>query len=1570
MDHRSLTGNIGKPDDRCGRGIVILGGRTDRIGDFILVGLPVQSHLHMDVVFLCIIDDAGIIALGLGDDINILAFCIEHQLPEGKGAVRRILHFIQHIALGISQDEGEQICSRNLPVQSLGALEDQCAALPENVAELQLAAATDSSLGRQSAGVLILGDRYGNGVNGGIVYHIRQVAGYFPDGINVAACFAVRQCAKPEGAVCGICHSFQQVTGLVHQFEGEFAFLQAAAGQVLHALQGHRHIIGGILVGELQDLAGHHIALIAHFEGDRSLGIDALALHGGDHFAVDILNGNGHLIVSLIVGDTLQSAPGFLHHIIVGAHGAVFDMLEAEAAVGCVGSSLDGRLTRNVEGRIGFIQLEGKLTALQGTALQDLHALDANLAMVVVDDGQCMLQRHIAACNVDLTVGHTDLDICDLGVVLGRFGLREDVAVAGRNVVKDDHAVLTGYSLKILDLRVAAAGSVGQRESGPCQEFPFFIDLSQAQDHNTTVLDHILKGNGIHGFAVSGDGPGDLIAVFAAAGGYHIGHGVNGFIVIHIVVGARLLGDGVGVGAGLIEGQLIEGDHTFIIISPGLDNLALAVLQQEGKCAVPDVAAGHCLDSGQSIRSHRGAEIVGEGDLVRQMVCAAGVRLHRISVDDQTGDFQILVLILRNRHGNRVNGAVVDHVGIGALDFPDPVAVSSLRSKHNGVEDELTVNDSCLRLLCGRHIDDRLKLGFYAVLHLVQLEPVCTIGRGAAVQHGLDALQNDLGMLHIHVDDLDHLIAGPGLHGIDIELAVNIGHMAGLSGLVCCGLIGFGQQILVAGDDTLKGNDALFVGLCDNVSDLIVGTANTLHMGQGKPDALNGVVRFIDLHKGEAARCVAGLVGKGLLITVDHIAVAVRNGCLEGAAVIGSNHHNGSGDGLSVIGKEGICSLIFGDGNRVGACPVKGQRREEHLTLVIVFGRHRLSVAGCGKCKLRILQRSALQDLVHFQDHGSRLAGPVAEGQGSGLAALLGNADSGFRHQCGALLVLLHMNMHMVHSPVIDDGAVGACLFGHGIQVLTGFPEGQFGEAEAAVSLVGNGFKLHAVDIGQHKGEVTGIHCPASQRLGAVDGHPGRCHIPVCKAQRTGAVNGNSLFKFAGRVIIGHYDLHIVNGSIVGHAGLAACLLVNPVFEGSDAVEGQLGEAEGAVCLILCSFQEIAILVSQHEGKCTGLQRLSAQGLLTGDHMGDLFGGKGIGEVIVLLLGKFLLTDLCHQPAVAVIHHIHSDLVDSGIIRNAAQSVLYLIDGVGVGTGFGIDDGLEGVDTACVHTCIVDSLKNGIAFLQLKGELAGQQHSAVQCLGAAQSQRSGSGLIGIAEGGSFAGRIFIIVICRQCAVALVRNLHHQVVDSAVIGHAALAALHLGHIIAVGAHLGKGQCWERNAAVGIIFGGSNGVGGFAVVEDGKFELTCHQASAAQLLVGHQAHGCGSRCIGIGEFHPLDRIALGIGNGNRSGNILSPVLFHYHGNMVFTAVIGPAGSTAGSFLQDVVMGAFVIAVHGPGKAGLACAVGGFGVDRLAVFCPAAVRDGGLVQVKPEALLDRQRALGLIGDLLEYV
>ena len=505
-------------------------------------------------------------------------------------------------------------------------------------------------------------------------------------------------------------------------------------------------------------------------------------------------------------------------------------------------------------------------------------------------------------------------------------------------MVQENQAILTGYGPDVGDLGGAAVCLMSQCEFHTFHRLVQFIDLHQLQHGNTTVGDAVGKDDGINGFPVQGNGPGDLVAV--SGRGHFIGHGVDRGIVIHIGIGACLLGDGIGVGAGLFEGQGIEGDD-ILHIGLCLQDPALCILQVEDEGIVPQLALCHLLPGSELCGSRR-AELVGKGDDPFQMEFAGLVRRHILAVDGDGSDLHEIAF-LDHLHAQMVLSFIIDEVRIIAPDFLDQVRIGARFSQRDGTEDKLAAS---LSPFSGSHIG--LGIGQLVGLTVfgVQFKLESAVGNfqvGFTVLQVLGSLQDDLCVVRIHIDDLDRIYILRQL-AVDVDLSVHIGHMAVLGCLVAIGLGGFTQDILVAGRNLHEPDHAVFIGDCLLISDLS-GAALAVHMDQGKFHTGNRLALLVHLPEGEAYRHI-------LLRLVDEhrcAAAGIGHGRHEGAVGIFTGLvrcGNGDGDlaGLTVIDHIGIVAGNLGDGVLVGTRLVKVQGRKAHMTPGIVFdGFHHIA---------------------------------------------------------------------------------------------------------------------------------------------------------------------------------------------------------------------------------------------------------------------------------------------------------------------------------------------------------------------------------------------------------------------------------------------------------------------------------------------------------------------------------------------------------------------------------------------------------------------------------------------------
>ena len=778
--------------------------------------------------------------------------------------------------------------------------------------------------------------------------------------------------------------------------------------------------------------------------------------------------------------------------------------------------------------------------------------------------------------------------------------------------------------------------------------------------------------------------------------------------------------------------------------------------------------------------------------------------------------------------------------------------------------------------------------------------------------------------------------------------------------------------------------------ICDRLS-----TPLALDVHQGESDLFQRLIILVNLQEGETHghillgavhenRCAAADIGNGCLKrTVGIFSIGFR--CLDG------NDHL---IGLGVVDHVGIRSGRLADGILVLAFLIEAQSGEGDGTIgTILHFFHNLAGSILqNEGKLLIFQNSADQVLARLQMDPCLLAKLVSEGQALGFRLLAGNADGLSRNQL-ALVVHRDADVDMVHRSIINDGRIVSLLLGNIVHVITGAPVGDLREGELSVCVIGDGLQLGLVDICQDEGKFTTLKINSValgivQDLIAGDLDRHGANISIGKGQRTTTADAHRLLKDTGGLIVRDYDRYIVNRAVISHARTGTSLLVDLILVGARLIVGQLREGELSACVIADTLQLLAAGIRQHKGIRAVFQSRTGQILRTGQGNGNLSGGILVGEIeavlgvsIVFFQSELIAAYLDRQVALVVVCNLDRNSIYRFIVGNAVQALRTLGNGIGVSAGLGIGDRSEGEHAASIEASVLHGLDDlALSVLQFKGKLTGQQVSAGQGLGTAQSQCDRFSLVGIAEGDNRASRILIIVVRNQSAVAAVGHFHNQVVHSAVVGDAAQAVVLLHHVIAVGAdlregHLGEGHDTLAGFVNGSDLAGCNSISSLAVLVDFKHKpVIFGQGSAGQNLICIQSQFGICGLIGVGEPDPFYRVTLCVGNGGSCGNIVGcSILCNDHGHMVLAAVISPAsGNRIRGFLQNVVMGAHIRSVHGPGEACLADTVRDLGVNCLLVNnAPCAVfLDLRVVEFEHEALQASQGAAGFIHHSFEHI
>ncbi len=718
-----------------------------------------------------------------------------------------------------------------------------------------------------------------------------------------------------------------------------------------------------------------------------SLGLIALLCNsvviGNDCLHIPVQH-NRDIVMCITVGNAGERPICFRYRIVEGLACIllVIGQLEGEEAAGIVGNGLGITVSQGFMVFVGLGDRKLELTFSQVPAYQHLIAVDGDCG-IVGDDMLAMLVQFclfaVQLLNGYNTLCHFNDMVGRLNIAAGHTGLGKDIGMAGRDVGEQHMTVaFAGNCGHRRHSFLTAAVLMGQRElsAGNCRAA--FILLNHDQLPSVSIG----KDRDFRGIAIL-----DRCGIAAAI----ILCNRNGNldflrIVSHSVTAGGLFRDGVGVRTGSIIRNGGEGDAAICGILHFFQNIALGILQQEGKlaCGQSVLAAVQSLLCLQLCIGGRTQDVLevdaSEHDAAIFIGSNRGFLFRRSEAlrADLHVRSQILTCIIRRHiHHHIVGGRIIDHAGFGTRILRDLIIVGAHIFKEQRVKDDTACNfalivgaaDIGLRQL-------QLSGGIFAAVFIVdiflQFEVVCIVV-DHRVLNRLHTLQHHSGGSGGNVDDLDGACF-LRFHAIDVNLTELHHHVAVVGGLVGNVANGYGiltrirllgQDVHMAGRDILKGNDTVFVRSCSLVRN-IVCTAFALLMGQDKGSTgkhhLTAVLVLGILGKAEIRiAAVLQFIGEQDCIFALFPNL-VGDCCRQGIGVLlrSDNHRHGvDGFVISHVGFS-LSRNNLGDGVGIGAHRIEGQLIEgdvilqqfrvglglEHLTVSILQNELELTCRG------------------------------------------------------------------------------------------------------------------------------------------------------------------------------------------------------------------------------------------------------------------------------------------------------------------------------------------------------------------------------------------------------------------------------------------------------------------------------------------------------------------------------------------------------------------------------------------------------------------------------------------------
>ena len=765
----------------------------------------------------------------------------------------------------------------------------------------------------------------------------------------------------------------------------------------------------------------------------------------------------------------------------------------------------------------------------------------------------------------------------------------------------------------------------------------------------------ILKGNGVAGRAGAG---GDLhagnfqLAFLIVGDSDH--HGVDFLGVLDEAQNLIDLGNGEGVVAGLVKGDLIEGDCAILIVLLGLEDLGAVDIAFQGK---------------------------GEVVTLQTLFIDLG------SLEDVLGRLSLIGII----EYNVGKGTAVD--GIGSIR----IALAIIHHIHGNREDTGVIGDTLVLIvhsLCGNDLLDGVGIGLAQIvciigqsLQFAEAEAAVSSNRslcdhsGAIKQTNLEFTGNNATTGQILGAGENHMVMA-----VD---AVLVGKGDGCVGTVdgvadsdaALAVIGNGDNHFVNGGivgDALVVSNLLAANLGQDLADLV--GKGLAHMGLIVAQCREGELAFrVVLHffnqlalaiEQTEAECVGfqslvhqllGAFQYQLTVAVDGVIVIEGDGLHLGSylltCIIGSNLGDGGGGDQSalmvihhadvdlilglIVGHAAGCTLGFFDHVVVIAGFVKVDSREDDVAVSIVL--HRFGVAlGCGEVAFGFGEGETELTINHHS------AGQLL---GAGEICMGGQRYIGVgKHQVGAgdhftgchqLAVAGIGNGYLYYRQLVGVGHTvngGTCaLFGDGVVEFAGGSIGNSLKSKACalvaviIGVVGrsaghaagnNGSTGGIGNFHQIEAELTIEHGLTGEGLAAFDDDLG---VSSVIAVAEGGGLGGGIFVVViclqNAVFFRDHDHHIVDGLVIGHAAQAALCFHHVESIDAHLVEGQVlvkfhvsGSIVGAGCQ---SGSTVAVSIDV-EGELAGNQAAAFQMLHNGGNDIQIHGNirriKGVGK--------------------------------------------------------------------------------------------------------------------------------------------------------------------------------------------------------------------------------------------------------------------------------------------------------------------------------------------------------------------
>ena len=965
-----------------------------------------------------VISHAAQSAVRFADGVLVSAGLVIDNAGEGKFAIGSIFDGFDGCAGFVLQYEGELAFHQVTASQHLVAAEGDFIGGRCLIGIAKDHGSAVLHIGNQLA-VAGIGNGDSDGKYAVVIGHTAQSPLNFADGVLISTHSIKGDTCKDDLAVSCILDSLDGCAGFVLQYEGELAFHQVAAGQVLVA-------------GEDD--------LVSFFCGVGILKFHSAAVvHGGHQLALTVIgNGNGDGKYGIIVGDAAQIARILLDGIGVHAGLCVGDGGEGNGTVGCVGAGGNDLVALHYrEGEFAcnqvttgedFLAFQGDLDGFYGVAVAEHRHRRAQSSVICHIAGTGMVHGNQRVELAAAIVGNLNQHPVDGGIVVNAGDgcgsiLTEDIVVVallavGKGEVEAEFA----------------GGAVGNHLNGSGVGDPvIFVSFEQLEGEGLVLNSGPIAHQDLHavhlhihalgivgivdhnatGVITGGSDHQSAIVIMADSDG----NGVHGGVVGHAqggTVGQDLLdivGVNLGADAGIqvSSGEVQRAEHKAAVCPVGdyLDRLAIGIgIEAEGELTGDDLSAGEGL---LAVDDHR----AGAGDGVGiDKICAGHRCCLAQLVDHGSGGNQSAIAIIGYSNGDVVFGSVIVQTTGGAGQLCDLKMIGSYL-----VQQVLTHLE---QVTAYRHSIDfavciRTGQGLIGIIRSGHLEHEgfpfqgCATHQSLGIRNGGGGRSQGVGVVEHH-RSLAAADQRGGCHSgqltvhsggnIDVQQirAAVIGH-TGSCGIGDDFLDDVGQ-VLILGDDDVKGRITQGAG-GDHLDGITGGIALCIH---GKQAELEAGQR--NLHAGVVGQILVNANGNAGAVDLIHIGKG--------------RFHDHAGNGF-LIGRIGIG---VGGGN-IGL----GANLHFQDAVHIIIGNHHSEqpIGGGIGHAWGLVVRNLLHNTVEVSAHIGKL-------QHNGLVV------DGLIHSQGADLINLLVGIGVVRQQLLQSKAEHLLIGGSALQIL---PNGQ-----------------------------------------------------------------------------------------------------------------------------------------------------------------------------------------------------------------------------------------------------------------------------------------------------------------------------------------------------------------------------------------------------------------------------------------------------------------------------------------------------------------------------------------------